>query len=142
MRIDEVDGDGWFMIESELSKRVLEVGYKFKDFKQIITAKAIGSSDQLWTWKGNSLISKSGYVLSTIGKEAGACVVAVENRGSSNQQWKIQGNKLIAKSSAMALDIKNGSIWSNKDIIIWTPNLPQKYDTQSWRFKAYNDEAT
>ena len=31
----------------------------------------------------------------------------------------------------MALDIKNGSIWSNKDIIIWTPNEPHKYDSQS-----------
>ena len=142
MFIDEIDGGGWFMIENQLSKRVLEVGYTFKHFKQVITAKAIGSSDQLWTWKGSSLISKSGYALNTIGKEAGACVVAVENRGSSNQQWKIQGNKLISKSSGMALDIKNGSIWSNKDIIIWTPNLPQKYDTQSWRFKSYNVDTT
>ena len=98
------------MIENELSKRVLEVGYTFKRYKQIITSKATASSDQLWTWKGSTLISKSGYVLSTIGKEAGACVVAVENRGSSNQQWKIQGNKLISRPSGMALDIKNGSL--------------------------------
>ena len=49
------------------------------------------------------------------------------------------GFKIVSISNGMALDIKNGSIWSNKDIIIWTPNEPQKYDSQSWRFKAYQN---
>ena len=128
------------MIENELSKRVLEVGYTFKRYKQIITSKATGSSDQLWTWKGNTLISKSGYVMSAIGKEAGVSAVAVENNALPHQQWTMEGNKIVSKSSGMALDVKNGSIWSNKDIIIWTPNEPQKYDTQSWKLKTYQNE--
>ena len=125
------------MIENKLSKRVLEVGYTFKDFKQLITAKFTGSSDQLWSWKDNSLITKSGYAVSTIGKDAGTNAVAVVDQGTSNQQWTMEGDKLISRTSGMALDIKNGSIWSNKDIILWTPNEPQKYDTQAWRLKSY-----
>ena len=125
------------MIENELSKRVLEVGYNFKHFKQLITAKVTGSSNQLWTWKDNSLVSKSGYAISTIGKDAGASAIAVEDQGTSNQQWIMEGDKLISRLSGMALDIKNGSIWSNKDIILWTPTEPQKYDAQSWRLKPY-----
>ena len=127
------------MIENELSKRVLMVGYTFKCYKQLITSKASGSPDQLWKWKGNTLISKSGYVVSTIGNEAGACAVAVENDFSTSQQWTMDGTKIVSTLNGMALDIKNGSIWSNKDIIIWTPNEPHKYDSQSWTFKAYQN---
>ena len=127
------------MIENELSKRVLEVGYTFKCYKQLITSKASGSPDQLWRWKENSLISKSGYVVSTIGNDAGACAVAVEDNFSTSQKWKMDGTKIVSTLNGMALDIKNGSIWSNKDIIIWTPNEPHKYDSQSWRFKAYQN---
>ena len=84
------------MIENELSKRVLEVGYTFKCYKQLITSKASGSPDQLWRWKENSLISKSGYVVSTIGNDAGACAVAVEDNFSTSQKWKVDGTKIVS----------------------------------------------
>ena len=79
------------------------------------------------------------------GASAGSNAVAFSNyyaeveNGPSTGQWKVEGEKIISLISGMALDIKNGSIWSNKDIILWPASESKGIDSQSWRMVLYQD---
>ena len=130
---------GWFVIESKLSGGVLKIDEKTQELK---TSKCVGSSDQLWTWRGNSLMSKSGYYLGqpAVGQSPGAKVVALDTRGADTieTKWKIKDGKIISGLSGMALDIEDGSIWSNKDIILWPASQSTRIDSQAWRLVLYH----
>ena len=130
---------GWFVIESKLSGGVLKIDEKTQELK---TSKCVGSSDQLWTWRGSSLMSKSGYYLGqpSVGQSPGAKVVAMDTRGADTieTKWKIEDGKIISGLSGMAIDIKDGSIWSNKDIILWPASQSTRIDSQAWRLVLYH----
>lgn len=134
-----VDNPGWFVIESKLSGGVLKIDEKTQELK---TSKCIGSNNQLWTWRGSSLMNKSGYYLGqpAVGQSPGAKVVALDTRGADmiETKWKIENGKIISGLSGMAVDIKDGSIWTNKDVILWPASQSTRIDSQSWRLVLYH----
>jgi len=130
----------WFVIESKLSGGVLKIDEKTKELK---TSKFEGSNNQLWTWKGNSLISKSGFYLGEPKDDksikAGSKVKASDSDAADKiAEWKMERCKLISTLTGMALDIKNGSIWKNEDIILWPPAQSKRVDSQSWVLASYH----
>ena len=102
---------------------------------RVITFPRHGGDNQLWTWKGNALVSKTGYALDVKGgsKDAGTNAIAWDHHGKGNQQWRVEGDKIISHSNGMALDIKDGSKESNSDIILW-PSKHGASTNQSWQF--------
>ena len=110
--------------------------------QEIKTSKCNGSNDQLWTWSGCSLMSKSGYYLGqpAVGQSPGAKVVALDTRGADmiETKWKIENGKIISGLNGMAVDIKDGSIWTNKDVILWPASQSTRIDSQSWRLVLYH----
>ena len=132
---------GWFTIESKLSGGVLMINEE-SEMKEIKTSKCVGSSNQLWTWKGRQLVSKSGYYLGqpAVGQSPGAKVIALDTRGADmlETKWKIEDGKIISALSGMAVDIKDGSIWTNKDIILWPASQSTRIDSQAWRLVLYH----
>ena len=127
------------MIESKLSGGVLKIGSPCSNGAKLKTSKRDGSDHQLWTWKGNSLVSKSGLYLGHTGSDAGSNVVALDTHGAAmiETKWRIENEKLISFSSGMALDIKDGSIWTNQDIVLWPRTQSRRVDSQSWRLALY-----
>ena len=129
------------MIESKLSGGVLKIDEKTKELK---TSKCEWSSNQLWTWRGNSLISKSGFYLGQTRDEksiqAGSKVVALDSKEDDTieTEWKLERCKIISTLTGMALDIKGGSIWRNQDIILWPPAQSKRVDSQSWVLASYH----
>ena len=75
-----------------------------------------------------------------VGGDAGASAVALDSRGADmiETKWKIEGGKLISSLTGMALDIKDGSIWTNKDIILWPKTQSIRVDSQAWRLVLYH----
>ena len=130
---------GWFVIENKLSGGVLKIDEKTQEIK---TSKCNGSNDQLWTWSGCSLMSKSGYYLGqpAVGQSPGAKVVALDTRGADmiETKWKIENGKIISGLNGMAVDIQDGSIWTNKDVILWPASQSTRIDSQSWRLVLYH----
>ena len=130
----------WFVIESKLSGGVLKIDEKTMELK---TSKCEGLNNQLWTWKGNSLISKSGFYLGEPKDDkcikAGSKVKASDSDAADKiAEWKMERCKLISTLTGMALDIKNGSIWKNEDIILWPPAQSKRVDSQSWVLASYH----
>ena len=103
---------------------------------RIITYPKHGGDNQLWTWRGNSLVSKSGYAMDIKGgnTSAGASVVSWDHHGGSNQQWRVEGGRIISMLNGMVVDIKGGSKESNADIILWPAKEASEGANQTWQF--------
>ena len=122
----------WFFIESLFSGLVLDIE-KSEKGGRIITYQKHGGDNQLWTWKENVLMSKTGLVLDveSSNTEQGAQTIAWDYHGGINQQWEIDGNHIISCLNGMVLDIKSGSKDELVGIILW-PNKCGDSDNQSW----------
>ena len=111
--------------------------------KELKTSKCEGTNNQIWTWRGNSLISKSGFYLGQSKGEkdikAGSRVMVSDSDADDMiAEWKLEGSKLISTLTGMAVDIRNGSIWRNQDIILWPPAQSKRVDSQSWVLASYH----
>jgi len=123
----------WCIIQSNYSGLVLDIEGGTNGGK-IITYTKHGGDNQLWTWKGNSLVSKTGYALDVKDgtNDSGTNAIAWNYHGGNNQQWRVEGDKIISEANGMALDIKDGK-QSNADIILW-PAVDGPSKNQSWQF--------
>ena len=65
-------------------------------------------------------------------------MVSDSNADGMIAEWKLEGSKLISTLTGMAVDIKNGSIWRNQDIILWPPAQSKRVDSQSWVLASYH----
>ena len=89
------------------------------------------------------MISKSGFYLGQSKDEtdikAGSKVMALDSDASDLiAEWRLEKCKLISTLTGLALDIKNGSIWRNQDIILWPPAQSKRVDSQSWVLASYH----
>ena len=106
---------------------------------KIITYAKHGGDNQLWTWKGNTIVSKTGYALDVQGNNAasGTNVISWDHHGERNQQWKMNGDKILSElNNGMALDIRGGSKNEGVDIILW-PVQYGKVNNQSWQLVPF-----
>ena len=103
----------------------------------IITYEKHGGDNQLWKWKGKTLVSKTGHVMDIKDGNAqeGTNIIAWEPHGGPNQRWKMKGDKIISKFNKMALDIKDASSESNAEIIVWPLKSKDEVDNQSWEIE-------
>ena len=127
---------GWFAIKSKHSGFVLDIE-EAKHGGNIITYEKHGGDNQLWKWKGKSIVSKLGHALDVKdgNSEEGTNIIAWKRHGGPNQQWRIKGDKIISEFNNMALDIKDGSTDSNTNIIVWPLKSEEDVDNQSWEFE-------
>ena len=121
----------WFKIESNHNGMVLDIA-EGKHGARIITYPYHGGDNQLWTWKDNSLVSKTGYAMDVEGgnTSAGANVISWTHHGDKNQQWCQDGNKITSTLNGMALDIESGSKVSGAKLILWPEHGGSN---QSWK---------
>ena len=124
------------MIKSKHSGFVLDIE-EGKHGANIITYKQHGGDNQLWKWKGRSIISKLGHVLDVKdgNAEEGTNIIAWKRHGGPNQQWKMKGDKILSEMNDMALDINGGSKDSNINIIAWPLKSETEVDNQSWELE-------
>ena len=115
----ESPNNQWFVIESKHSGMVLEIDGS-KHGARIKTMERQGGDNQLWTWRGNTLVSKTGYALDMINENRATeiRIISWDHYGGRSQQWKMEKDKIISTLNGYALDIKDGSKESNADIIL------------------------
>ena len=132
----EIRNLGWFSIISKHSGLALDIE-EGKHGGNIITYQKHGGDNQLWSWRGKSILSKLGYVLEVKDgeSEAGTNVIAGKHHGGPNQHWKMKGHKITSKLNDMALDIEGGSTDSNINIIVWPLQSDTDIDNQSWELE-------
>ena len=129
--------ESWYFIKSMHSGLVMDIA-KGERGGRIITYANNGGDNQLWTWKGNVLMSKTGYALDVQGANvtAGTNAISWDHHGKLNQQWKMDEDKIISSLNGMVLDIRGGSREEGADIILW----PAKYgeiNNQSWQLVPF-----
>ena len=103
---------------------------------KIITAdRKPGTDHQLWTWKGNVLVSKSGYGIDVQGgnRAPGTNAIAWNYHGAINQQWRMEGDNIVSCLNGLVLDIKGGGKASGTEIILWDPARQGGVNNQSWQ---------
>lgn len=129
-------GSGWFVIKSKHSDFVLDIE-EGKHGANIITYKQHGGDNQLWKWKGRTIVSKLGHVLDVkdCNAEEGTNIIAWKRHCGPNQQWKMKGDKIISELNDMALDINGESKDSNINIIAWPLKSETEVDNQSWELE-------
>ena len=95
----------------------------------------------MWRWEGNTIVSKLGYALHVEGgfkdsldQEQGSRVIAWEPNGEIHQQWMMIGDRIISGLNGMALDIEEGWLETNVNIIIWYLKI-EDYENQSWELE-------
>ena len=126
----------WCTIESKENGLVLAIE-EGKCGGKIITSPKHGGDDQLWTWKENSLVSKTGYAMEVEGSNssAGTNAISWDHDGGQNQQWRVEGDKIISVLNGFALAIKDGSNDAGADIILWPRHANDgPVNNQSWQF--------
>ena len=123
----------WFTIRSKHSGLVLDIA-RGEHGADIVTFGKHGRDNQIWKWKGNTIVSKLGHVLdvNARGTEEGTKVIAWKHHGGANQQWIMIGDKIISVLNGMALDIPRASKDSNVGIILWSLKSDDAVDNQSW----------
>ena len=133
----ESPNNQWFVIESKHGGMVLEIDGE-KPGSPIITSQKKGSDNQLWTWRGNTIVSKTGYALDMINQNRGTeiRVISWDHYGGRTQQWRMENDRIISKLNGLALDIKDGSRQTNADIILW-PIRNGCINSQSWQLILY-----
>ena len=107
--------ESWFFIKSLHSGLVLDIERSEKGAR-IVTFPQHGGNNQLWTWRDNALMSKTGFVLDIeqSNEEQGTKTIAWEYHGGLNQQWTMEGDKIISCLNGMSLDIMNEINFSQK----------------------------
>ena len=129
-----VQNNQWFLIESKHSNLVLDIEGG-QHGGRIITYPKHGGDNQLWTWKGNVLVSKTGYALDVQGgsRDPGTNAIAWDYHGAINQQWRMEGDKIVSCLNGLVLDIKGGGKASSTEIILWNPARQGGVNNQSWQ---------
>ena len=127
----------WFVIENKRNGMVLGIKGG-KQGARVLTLPLEGGDNQLWTWQGHSLISKTGYALDILGqnKSVGTRLISWGYNGGVSQQWRMERDKIVSCFNNMALDIKDGNKAYKSDIIL----LPVHHgciNSQSWRLVLY-----
>ena len=127
----------WFVIENKRNGLVLGIKGG-KQGARVITLPLEGGYNQLWTWQGCSLISKTGYALDILGqcKNVGTRVISWGYNGGISQQWRMERDKIVSCLNGLALDIKDGSKSYKSDIIL-LPAHHGNINSQSWRLVLY-----
>ena len=137
--IFESPNNQWFVIESKHSGLVLEIDGN-KCGSRVTTTQKKGGDRQLWTWRYNTLVSKSGYALDMINQNRATeiRVISWDHFGGQTQQWRMENDKIISVLNGYAIDIKDGNREANADIILW----PIRYgciNSQSWQLILFYD---
>ena len=93
-----------------------------------------GGDNQLWTWEGNLLVSKTEYVAYVYqgNRAPGTNVISWNKLGGANQKWRQDGDQIVSSLHGLVLDIKGGSKEQGTEIILWNATGG---DNQKWVFK-------
>lgn len=111
----------YFVIESKHNGLVLDIAGGGAKGAHIKTWKRHDGPNQLWQWKEDMLVSKTGYALDvqSASSDAGTSAIAWDNHGRPNQRWKVEGDQIISKLNGLALDIRGGSREAGASVILW-----------------------
>ena len=125
----------WFTIQSKHSGLVLDIAGG-KHGANIVTCRNHGEDNQLWKWKGNTIVSKLGYAVDVNAADfkakEGTKVIAWKHHGGANQQWIMIGDKIISVLNGMCLNIPLKSKSSEVGIILRSLKSDDAVDHQSW----------
>ena len=121
----------YFFIESKHNGLVLDIEGGTKG-ANIITWQKNNGPNQLWEWREDMLISKTGYVLDIKGgcRNAGTSIIAWNQTGEANQRWKLEGDQIISKLHGFALDIKDQRHEAGVGVVLWEKN---GRSNQAWK---------
>ena len=119
----------------------MSIDFPLQNGTQLKTMDFDGSNAQMWMWAGDSLLSKSGiYLGQIVDSKIGPVAVALDTRGADMMEtkWKMEDEKIISLLNGNCVDIKDGSVEANKDIVLTPATNSEGVSSQSWRLVEKN----